>query len=130
MSNEHFSRVIKEWCSVTGMQTWPEHEDMHVEIGDTLVGLIHGGQEAPDNLHIYIDLGHIELPEIHRTLLEQNILPQLSGSGCFCVHPLTNSIVFRTSLTLSEKTNGASLPQEINQLINFVREHLETALLH
>ena len=130
MGNEHFSRVIKEWCSATGMRGWTEHEDMHVEFGDTLVGLIHGGEDAPDDLQIYIDLGQIELPDLHRALLEQNILPEFPSSGCFGLHPLTNSIVYRTRLTLTAETNGASLPLEIHQIIDSARERLTDALLN
>jgi len=43
MNSEHYSRVIKEWCAATGMQAWVEHDDMHVEIDNTLIGLIAGG---------------------------------------------------------------------------------------
>lgn len=130
MSSEHYSRVIQEWCTATGMPTWSEHEDMHVEIGDTLVGLIHTDTGASDALHVYIDLGHLELPELHRTLLEQNVAPQFSDQGCFGLHPLTSSIVYRTTIILTENTNGASLPQELNQLIDSIRERLETSLVH
>jgi hypothetical protein len=128
MTSDHYPRVIQEWCAATGMQTWAERDDMHVEIDDTLVGLIHGGESEPDDLYIYIDLGHLELPELYRSLLEQNVQIEPANHGCFAIHPVTNSIVYRTSLHLTADTNGASLPQELNQLIHTVRSRLETAL--
>ena len=128
MSSEHYSRVIQEWCDATGMQVWVEHNDMHVEIGDTLIGLIHGGTQAPDDLHVYIDLGHLELPELYRSLLEQNVLLQSEDQGCFGLHPVTNSIVYRTSVHLTADTNGATLPQKINQLIHLERARIENSL--
>lgn len=128
MMSDHYPRVIQEWCDATGMQAWPEHDDMHVEIDHTLVGLIHGGDSEPDALHIYIDLGHLELPELYRNLLEQNVQLENPQHGCFAVHPLTNSIVYRTSMQLSAATNGAHLPQELNQLIQLVRARLENSL--
>lgn len=128
MSSEHYSRVIQEWCTATGMQAWVEHNDMHVEIGNTLIGLIHGGAQAPDALHIYIDLGHLTLPELYRSLLEQNVLLQSDDDGCFGLHPLTQSIVYRINLHLTADTNGATLPQKINRLIHSARARLEHSL--
>lgn len=128
MISDHYPRVIQEWCTATGMETWGARDDMHVEIDDTLVGLIHGGENEPDDLHIYIDLGHLELPELHRALLEQNAQIESEDHGCFALHPLTNSIVYRTSLHLTADTNGATLPQELNHLIHTVRTRLETSL--
>jgi hypothetical protein len=130
MRSEHYSRVIQEWCNATGMHAWSEHSDMHVEIEDTLVGLINGGEDNPDLIHIYIDLGHIEMPDLHRALLEQNITSELSNQGYFGVHPLTQSIVYRTSVHLTADTNGASLPKVLNQLIHTVRDQLEISLLN
>ncbi len=130
MLNEHYPRVIQEWCSATGMQVWAEHDDMHVEIDDTLIGLIHGGENEPDDLHIYIDLGHLELPELYRVLLQENARIESEDHGCFAIHPLTNSIVYRTSMHLTAETNGATLPQELNQLVHTVRTRLETSLMN
>ncbi len=130
MNSEHYPRVIQEWCAATGMQAWGAHDDMHVEIGDTLIGLIHGSEQDCDALQVYIDLGHLELPELHRNLLEQNVMPESVDHGCFGLHPITSSIVYRTSLMLSADTNGATLPEELNALIQTVRARLEQSLMN
>lgn len=128
MMSNHYPRVIQEWCAATGMQAWGERDDMHVEIDDTLIGLIHGGEDEPDDLHIYIDLGHLELPDLYRNLLEQNVQIESANHGCFAIHPVTNSIVYRTSLHLTADTNGATLPQALNQLIHSARMRLENSI--
>ena len=130
MRSDHYPKVIQEWCKATGMQPWGEREDVHVEIDDTLVGLIHGGENESDDLQIYIDLGHLELPELYRSLLEQNVQIESDKHGWFAIHPVTNSIVYRASLHLTADTNGATLPHELNQLIHSARTRLENSLAH
>ena len=127
MRSEHYERVIHEWCSATGMPPWGVEEDQHVEIDDTLVGLIPGGADDPDGLHIYIDLGRYDAPEIWPGLLEANV-PLADDSGCFGLHPLTQSVVYRTRRQLDSHTDGARLPQEIEALIRAARRKFDAAI--
>lgn len=130
MSSENYSRVIREWCAVTGMQVWAEYEDMHISIGDTLVGLIHDSSETPELLHVYIDLGHWDRPDMYRKLLEDNAPVGFSDHGCFGLHPATGSIIYRATKLLSAETSGENLLEEIKTLINTVKNRLENSLMH
>lgn len=128
MTSEHYSRVIREWCEATGMQAWDERDDMHVEINDTLVGLIPGGDADPDTLHIYIDLGRYDAPEILPGLLAANVPLEADDPGCFGLHPLTQSVVYRTSKRLDANTNGARLPSALDALIQSARDKFASSL--
>ena len=130
MRSENYSRVIREWCAVTGMQAWAEYEDMHIFIGDTLVGLIHDSSETPELLHVYIDLGRWDSPDIHRKLLEENAPVEFSDLGCFGLHPATGSVIYRTNKLLSVESSGENLLKEIKTLINTVKNRLENSLMH
>ena len=130
MSSENYSRVIREWCAATGVQAWAKHEDMHISIGDTLVGLIPNSAETPDLLHVYIDLGHWERPDLYRILLEENTPICCHDHGCFGLHPVTGSIVDRSQKLLSAESNGTKLLEEIKHLIHSAKTHLENSLEH
>ncbi len=130
MGNDHYQRLITEWCAATGMPVWPPNEDKHVEIDETLVGLIPGGADEPDALHIYIDLGRYEAPDMYPSLLEANLSPAPGEPGCFCLHPLTGSVVYRTSRKLDHSTDGALLPQQLQALIAGARHRLDAAFAH
>ena len=129
MSSENYSRVIHEWCTATGMQVWAAHEDMHISIGETLVGLIHNTSETPELLHVYIDLGHWERPDLYRKLLEENTPISSEDHGCFGLHPETGSVVYRSKKLLSDESNGTKLIEEIKQLIHVVKTRLENSLM-
>ena len=129
MSSENYSRVIREWCAATGMQAWAEHEDMHISIGDTLIGLIHNSSETPELLHVYIDLGHWDRPDLYRILLEENTPIGCDDHGCFGLHPVTGSIVYRSQKLLSAESNGTNLLEEIKHLIHVVKNRLENSLI-
>ena len=130
MISEHYHRVIREWCEATGMEAWDEREDMHVEINDTLVGLIPGGENEPDALHIYLDLGHHDLPDLYASLLEANVSIDADDQGCFGLHPLTQSVVYRTKRQLGSDTDGSQLPTALDALIRSARSRLGSALTH
>lgn len=129
MSNENYSRVIREWCAATGMQAWAEHEDMHISIGDTLVGLIHNHSETQELLHVYIDLGHWDRPDLYRILLEENTPISSDDHGCFGLHPVTGSIVYRSQKSLSSDSNGTNLLEEIKRLIHVAKIRLENSMM-
>jgi hypothetical protein len=130
MTSEHYPRVIREWCEATGMEVWDERHDMHVEINDTLVGLIPGGDDEPDSLHIYLDLGHHELPDLYASLLEANVAIDADDQGCFGLHPLTQSVVYRTKRRLQADTDGSQLPTALDALIRSTRSRLSSALTY
>ncbi len=129
MSSENYSRVIREWCAATGMQTWAAHEDMHISIGETLVGLIHNNSETPELIHVYIDLGHWERPDLYRILLEENTPLNFDDHGCFGLHPVTGSIVYRSQKLLSDEISGANFLEEIKHLVHVAKIRLENSLM-
>jgi hypothetical protein len=129
VSSENYSRVIREWCAATGMQAWAAHEDMHISIGETLVGLIHNNSETPELLHVYIDLGHWERPDLYRILLEENTPLNFDDHGCFGLHPITGSIVYRSQKLLSDEISGTNFLEEIKQLIHVAKTRLENSLM-
>lgn len=130
MSSENYSRIIREWCAVTGMQAWAEYEDMHIFFGDTLVGLIHDNSETPELLHVYIDLGRWDSPDIHRKLLEDNAPLGFPDFGCFGLHPATGSVIYRTRKLISAESTGENLLNDIKILISTVKNRLENSLMH
>lgn len=124
MNAQTYSRVINEWCEATGMQPWAPDADMHIDIENTTVGLLYDEHASPNALHVYIDLGHMELPDLHRQLLEFNMLLDSPHGGCFALHPHSGSLVYRAAIALSDDTNGAALPQHIAGLIATARAPL------
>ncbi len=124
MHREHYGRVIQEWCSVTGMTAWSEDEDKHIEIDGVVCGLLPGDEAEPDRMHLFIDLGQHDSAGLHRHLLEQNARLGEADHGCFGLHPVTGSIVYRTSFNLTLNTDGAQLPEKIRELIDSAQEHM------
>ena len=129
MQGENYTRVIQEWCATTGLATWADHHDKHVEIDDAVVALMPGGNDAPDALHILIDLGHYDFPDLQRCLLEHNATLNSPGYGCFCFHPTTGTVVYRVMLNLANDADGYQLPHHISQLIHNARSLLATSLI-
>ncbi len=125
MYHEHYPRVIQEWCVATGMSAWGENEDQHVDIDGTVVGLIPAGEHAPDLLQVFIDLGHIDQPDLHTRLLEQNTQLDQDDYGYFGLHPLTHALVYRTQLRLNADTDGSQLPYTLRNLINNAQKRLD-----
>ena len=125
MHRENYGRIIQEWCNATGMTLWQEHEDKHVEIDGFVCGLIPGGHKEPDVMHVLIDLGNPYFPDLHQRLLEQNVPLESLDRGCFGLHPITGSVVYRTSFQLTSETNGGELPLKISVLIQSLMERLE-----
>ncbi len=130
MGNEHYARFIADWCAATGMPAWSAAEDKHVEIDDTVVGLVSGGPDEPQALHIYIDLGRYEADEMYPNLLEANLSPDPGEPGCFALHPLTRSVVYRTTRQLNDAHGAALLPVQLQALIASARHRLDAALAH
>ena len=120
-------RVIEEWAAATGMPAWPIEEDMHVDIDGTLVGLVHGGSASPQTLHVYIELGSQDSPGLHRKLLELNMTVDAREAGCYCIHPQSGAIVYRSSMHLDENASGSELPARIAGLIDGARARLHSA---
>lgn len=125
MHRENYGRIIQEWCVATGMTVWREDEDKHVEIDGVVCGLIPGRHDEPDLMHVLIDLGHHYLPNLHQHLLEKNVPLASSDRGCFGLHPITGSVVYRTSFQLTSETDGGQLPAKISTLIQSATEQLE-----
>lgn len=128
MTSEHYSRVIREWCDATGMQAWDERDDMHLQINDTLVGLIPGSDDEPDSLNIYLDLGRYDVPDLYASLLEANVALHGDDHGCFGLHPLTQAVVYRTSRQLQADTDGSQLPSALDALIRSAKSRLASAI--
>lgn len=124
MNTLTYNRVISEWCEATGMQPWAPDADMHIDIEDTTIGLLYDEDVSPQTLHVYIDLGHLQLPNLHQQLLEFNMALDGPQAGCFALHPGTGSLVYRAPIPLSDETHGATLPQYIADLIAAVRARL------
>ena len=129
MRGENYTRVIQEWCSTTGMLAWADRNDKHVEIDDAVVALVPGGDNEPECLHVLIDLGHYDFPDLQRSLLEHNVPLDSPGHGCLGIHPTTGSVVYRVMLNLGSETNGHVLPHHISQLIQKARALLATSLI-
>ena len=129
MHRENYSRIIREWCAATGMQAWREDEDKHVEIEGVICGLIPGGTDEPDVMHVYIDLGPYDFPDLHQRLLERNVPLAPPDKGCFGLHPITGSVVYRTAFHLSTDSDGAQLPEKISTLIQLAREQMEISYI-
>ena len=111
------------------MLAWSDHDDKHVEIDDAVVALVPGGDTEPDCLHVLIDLGHYDFPDLQRSLLEHNVPLDSPGHGCFGIHPTTGSVVYRVMLNLGSDTDGHFLPHHISQLIQNARALLATSLI-
>lgn len=124
MNEQTYSRVISEWCEATGMQPWATDADMHINIENTTVGLLYDETVSPGALHVYIDLGHLDLPDLHRQLLEFNMSLDSPHGGCFALHPETGGLVYRAAIALSDDTDGSALPQHIADLIAAARAPL------
>ncbi len=124
MRRQHYGRVVREWCAVTGIPLWNEDDDKHIEIDGTVCGLIPGGEEEPDVMHVLIDLGSDEDPALYRHLLEQNAPVATADHGCFGLHPITGSVIYRTSFHLDAGTDGTELPAKISELIETARDRL------
>ena len=129
MLGENYHRVIEEWCAATGMAVWPDQDDKHVEIDDAVVALVHGGNNDPDTLHILIDLGPYDFPDLQRSLLEMNVPLDSPEHGCFGLHPITGSVVYRAKLHLASDTDGYHLPHFISELIHNARARLATSFI-
>jgi hypothetical protein len=129
MRGENYTRVIQEWCATTGMLAWSDNDDKHVEIDDAVVAFIPSGDHEPDCLHVLIDLGHYDFPDLQRCLLEHNVSLDSPGHGCFGIHPTTGSVVYRVMLNLGRDTDGHFLPYHISQLIQNARALLATSLI-
>jgi hypothetical protein len=129
MRGENYTRVIREWCATTGMLAWGDSDDKHVEIDDAVVALVPGGNNEPDCLHVLIDLGHYDFPDLERSLLEHNVPLDSPGHGCFGIHPTTGSVVYRVMLNLESDTDGHFLPHHISQLIQNARALLATSFI-
>ncbi len=124
MHRQHYRRVIHEWCAATGMPPWNEDDDQHIEIDGTVCGLIPGGEDEPDVMHLLIDLGPHEPNGLYRYLLEQNVPLGTADHGCFGLHPATGAVVYRASLRLSSGTDGTQLPDTISDLVLSARDRL------
>jgi len=124
MSVEVYGRVIQEWCGATGMTPWEPAEDMNVEVDGTVVGLIYNGDLDPGTLHLYFDLGHLEYPDLHKTLLQANALIEPDGHGYFALHPESGSVVYRSDLALTEQTSGSALPELLGSLLDVARQRV------
>jgi hypothetical protein len=129
MRGENYTRVIQEWCATTGMLAWSDNDDKHVEIDDAVVAFIPSGDHEPDCLHVLIDLGHYDFPDLQRCLLEHNVSLDSPGHGCFGIHPTTGSVVYRVMLNLGRDTDGHFLPHHISLLIQNARALLATSLI-
>lgn len=124
MHREHYGRVIREWCATTGMSPWSEDEDKHIEIDGTVCGLIPGGEDEADVMHVLIDLGPHDIVGLYRHLLEQNTPLNTADHGCFGLHPVTGSVIYRASFSLGVGTNGMQFPQKIHELIGSAKDRL------
>ena len=124
MRRQHYDRVIREWCAATGMPPWNEDNDKHIEIDGTICGLIPGGEDEPDVMHVLIDLGPEDDAGLYRYLLEQNTPLGNADHGCFGLHPVTGSVIYRACFHLSASTDGTQLPEKINELIESARDRL------
>jgi len=130
MHRQHYGRVIQEWCTVTGMPPWNEDDDKHIEIDGLVCGLIPGGDEEPDLMHLLIDLGPHDSAGLYQYLLEQNVPLGTTDHGCFGLHPVTGSVVYRASFRLGIDTDGTQLPSKISALIGSVRDRLSALYIH
>jgi hypothetical protein len=124
MRRQHYDRVIREWCAATGMPPWNEDDDKHIEIDGTICGLIPGGEDEPDVMHVLIDLGPEDDAGLYRYLLEQNTPLGNADHGCFGLHPVTGSVVYRACFHLSTSTDGTLLPEKIYALLESARDRL------
>ena len=129
MHREHYGRVIREWCAATGMPAWSEDNDKHIEIDGIVCGLLPGDEDEPDRMHLFLDLGHYDSSGLHRHLLEQNTRLGAADHGCFGLHPVTGTVVYRTSFNLTLDTDGAQLPEKIRELIDAAQEQLAAMVL-
>lgn len=125
MNAKTYTRVIHEWCETTGMQPWAPDANMHIDMENTTIGLLYNETVSPGALHVYIDLGHKNLPDLHRQLLELNMALDSPYGGCFALHPETGSLVYRAAMALSDETDGSALPQHIADLIAAARAPLQ-----
>jgi hypothetical protein len=78
---------------------------------------------------VYIDLGHWDRPDLYRILLEENTPISSDGHGCFGLHPVTGSIVYRSQKSLSSESNGTNLLEEIKRLIHVAKIRLENSMM-
>jgi len=106
------------------MAAWDPAEDMNVEVDGTVVGLIHDGDLDPGTLHLYFDLGYLEYPDLHKTLLQENARIEPDAGGYFALHPESGSVVYRAELSLTEQTSGSALPELIASLLAGARQRL------
>ena len=106
----NYERIIGEWCEQTGMSPWGTGDNMHVDIENTTIGLIYEAEETPETLHVYVDLGAMEYPDLHQKLLTANAVGRPEGNGYFGLHPDAGTVVYRVDLALDERVSGRDLP--------------------
>ncbi|HSY28219.1 MAG TPA: CesT family type III secretion system chaperone [Burkholderiaceae bacterium] len=121
---ETYRRVIQEWCDASGMSPWATDANMHVDINDTTIGLIYAADQAPDTLFVFVDLGVFEHPDLHRHMLELNMLIDPNKNGQFALHPESGGVVYRVDLPLTQELNGAAMPQQIAAMVDQARSLL------
>lgn len=110
MNAQCYSRVIDAWCAATGMTRWDPDAIMHVDIDGTTVAMMYDEASLPDMLVCHFDLGSIEQADLHRQLLQKNLLMGALPGGRFGVHPDSGHVIFSQEVPLTEDTPGGELP--------------------
>lgn len=124
MINHTYARIITEWCAATGAHPWTQDDDLVFDMDGTAVGLLYD-QAMPQWLHLYIDLGPHGADNIHRRLLEFNMVSGQSHQGYFALNPDDGHVTYRSRVHLTEDLLGADLPQQIASLVLTARAQLQ-----
>jgi hypothetical protein len=119
---EHYQRVIKEWCLVTGMAPWDPMDDIHVEVAGNTVGLL--CDDLGRSLNVYCNLGPWDDADKRRQLLAMNVDLDLKGS--FGMNPESEELFFRARIPLTAETDGTILPAKIGAMIEEARRRLHS----
>lgn len=124
MSTQRYGDLMDQWCAATGMQPWPIDEIHHVEVDGVTVALVHDAQADPDTLHLYIDLGVFDSPDVVTHTLRQNMIVDPFGGGYFAQNPENGTMIYRQGLPLHRVNDGAELTQIIHQLTQVARRRM------
>jgi hypothetical protein len=113
VSVEGYQRVLRELCEALGLPDGAGLEQSrHLELGETVVGLLHDADATPDTLFLYFDLGPISgdrRERVHEAMLRSNLRPDAEAFGHFGLHPVTSHAAWLVRIRGLDTLRGADL---------------------
>lgn len=112
---QHFKRLISEFCDLTGLEE-PDAiaEGQSFNVDEVECAIIHQSHTTPENIYCYIDYGlppRDQLPAIYDQLLKSNYLQFCSTKATFSLSPHTGHVILVVVLDLAETTANSLIEQ-------------------